>query len=202
PGEDARRACGSHPHRDPEADRARDEHRDEVDRDAGVHDPFDGGVGREPGTADHVQRDADGGEACRDGVAPGAEGRRAERVGRHRLRGGCGENRPRRGGRGGIAHEGRLSNLRAYRTISSSGARGAGRGTYVGSLIYGTSGIEISFDDRVLAHLELVINAKLRRRESFMLSWRDSTAVGDGRSSIWLDTAIPLYFRYSGSRIP
>jgi len=72
----------------------------------------------------------------------------------------------------------------------------------VGSLIYGTSGIEISFDDRVLAHLELVINAKLRRRESFMLSWRDSPAVGDGRSSIWLDTAIPLYFRYSGSRVP
>src|SRR5690606_11550369 len=49
----------------------------------------------------------------------------------------------------------------------------------VGSLIYGTSGIEISFDDRVLAHLELVINAKLRRRESFMLSWRDSPGVGD-----------------------
>jgi hypothetical protein len=72
----------------------------------------------------------------------------------------------------------------------------------VGSLIYGTSGIEISFDDRVLAHLELVINAKLRRRESFMLSWRDTPAVGDGRSSVWLDTAIPLYFRYSGSRIP
>lgn len=72
----------------------------------------------------------------------------------------------------------------------------------MGSLIYGTSGIEISFDDRVLAHLELVINAKLRRRESFMLSWRDAPAVGDGRSSIWLDTAIPLYFRYSGSRVP
>lgn len=72
----------------------------------------------------------------------------------------------------------------------------------MGSLIYGSSGIEISFDDRVLAHLELVINAKLRRRESFMLSWRDAPAVGDGRSSIWLDTAIPLYFRYSGSRIP
>ncbi len=72
----------------------------------------------------------------------------------------------------------------------------------MGSLIYGVSGIEISFDDRVLAHLELVINAKLRRRESFMLSWRDSPDVGDGRSSIWLDTAIPLYFRYSGSRVP
>lgn len=72
----------------------------------------------------------------------------------------------------------------------------------MGSLIYAAPGIEISFDDRVLAHLELVINAKLRRHESFMLSWRDASAVGDGRSSIWLDTAIPLYFRYSGSRVP
>ncbi len=72
----------------------------------------------------------------------------------------------------------------------------------MGSLIYGTSGIEISFDDRVLAHLELVVGTKLRRRESFMLSWRDAPDVGDGRSSIWLDTAIPLYFRYSGSRVP
>lgn len=72
----------------------------------------------------------------------------------------------------------------------------------MGSLIYGSSNIEISFDDRVLAHLELVVNAKLRRRESFMLSWRDTPEVGDGRSSIWLDTSIPLYFRYSGSRMP
>lgn len=72
----------------------------------------------------------------------------------------------------------------------------------MGSLIYGTSGIEISFDDRVLTHLELVVNTKLRRRESFMLSWRDTPGVGDGRSSIWLDTGIPLYFRYSGSRVP
>ncbi|WP_255513464.1 ATP-dependent DNA ligase [Homoserinibacter sp. GY 40078] len=72
----------------------------------------------------------------------------------------------------------------------------------VGSLIYGDAGLEFAFDDRVLAHLELVINGKLRRRESFMLSWRDTPGVGDGRSSIWMDTAIPLYFRYSGSRMP
>ncbi|PZQ88092.1 MAG: ATP-dependent DNA ligase [Leifsonia xyli] len=72
----------------------------------------------------------------------------------------------------------------------------------MGSLIYGSSGIEISFDDRVLAHLELVIGSKLRRRESFMLSWRDTPGVGDGRSSIWVDTGIPFYFRYSGSRMP
>lgn len=72
----------------------------------------------------------------------------------------------------------------------------------MGSLIYGSPGIEISFDDRVLAHLELVIGAKLRRRESFMLSWRDSPEVGDGRSSLWIDNGIPVLFRYGGSRVP
>ncbi|WP_210413797.1 ATP-dependent DNA ligase [Protaetiibacter larvae] len=72
----------------------------------------------------------------------------------------------------------------------------------MGSLIYGAPAIEVSFDDRTLAHLELLIGAKLRRRESFMLSWRDSTEVGDGRSSAWIDNGIPMFFRYSGSRTP
>ena len=72
----------------------------------------------------------------------------------------------------------------------------------MGTLVYGTSGIEVGFDDRVLAHLELVVNAKLRRREAFMLSWRDCREVGDGRSSLWVDTGIPLFFSYSGSRVP
>jgi hypothetical protein len=49
----------------------------------------------------------------------------------------------------------------------------------------------------VLAHLQVVIGAKLRRHEGFFFSWRDDPAVGDGRSSIWLETSIPLYFRYS-----
>lgn len=72
----------------------------------------------------------------------------------------------------------------------------------MGSLIYGTSGIEVRFDDRTLEHLQIVIATKLRRRESFFFSWRDSDDVGDGRSSIWLDAAIPLYFKYEGSRVP
>lgn len=72
----------------------------------------------------------------------------------------------------------------------------------MGSLIYGESGIEVQFEDRVLAHLQLVIGAKLRRRESFFFSWKDDPKVGDGRSTVWLDPAIPLYFKYSGSRSP
>jgi hypothetical protein len=70
----------------------------------------------------------------------------------------------------------------------------------VGKLMYGAAGLEIEFDDRVLAHLQLVISTKLRRAEGFFFSWRDDPALGDGRSSIWLETSIPLRFRYSSSQ--
>ncbi len=72
----------------------------------------------------------------------------------------------------------------------------------MGKLLYGDSQVEIQFDDRALAHLQIVIGAKLRRRESFFLTWKDDPSVGDGRSSIWIDAAIPLYFKYFGSRMP
>jgi len=70
----------------------------------------------------------------------------------------------------------------------------------VGKILYGDSNMEIVFEDRAMAHLQVVIGAKLRRGESFFFSWRDDVSVGDGRSSIWVDRSIPLYFRYSGSR--
>jgi len=72
----------------------------------------------------------------------------------------------------------------------------------VGSLIYGSASIEVKFEDRVLAHLQVVMSAKLRRGESFFFNWFDDPAVGDGRSAFWIDPGIPLYFRYSGSRQP
>lgn len=70
----------------------------------------------------------------------------------------------------------------------------------MGSLIYDSTIIE--FDDRLLLHLQIVIVNKLRRRESFAMSWRDSPEIGDGRSTIWLDPSIPLYFKFAGSRTP
>ena len=74
------------------------------------------------------------------------------------------------------------------------------KGVTVGKILYGDSGVEIMFDDRAMAHLQLVIGAKLRRRESFFFSWKDDPSVGDGRSSVWMDASIPLYFKYLGSR--
>ena len=59
----------------------------------------------------------------------------------------------------------------------------------------------VHIDDRTLAHLQIVIVNKLRRAESFVLSWRDADA-GGGRNSIWLHPAVPLHFKFVGSRAP
>jgi hypothetical protein len=72
----------------------------------------------------------------------------------------------------------------------------------MGSLLYGSAGMEVAFDDRALTHLQLVITAKLRRRESFVFSWTTSVELGSGRSVIWLDPSSTLFYRYSGSRLP
>jgi hypothetical protein len=70
----------------------------------------------------------------------------------------------------------------------------------MGSLTY--DGIVVQFEDRVLTHLQIVIVQKLRKSEPFLMSWRDADSVGDGRSSAWIHPAMPLYFKFSGSRVP
>lgn len=70
----------------------------------------------------------------------------------------------------------------------------------MGSLTY--DGVRIEFEDRVLTHVQIVIAAKLRRGEAFVMTWRDANSVGDGHSAIWLHPSIPLYFKYHGSRGP
>ena len=72
----------------------------------------------------------------------------------------------------------------------------------MGSLLYGNPGTEISFDDRALMHLQVVITAKLRRRESFLFTWTNSPDVASGRSSIWLDPSSAILYRFAGSRTP
>jgi hypothetical protein len=59
-----------------------------------------------------------------------------------------------------------------------------------------------SFDDRVLAHLQVVIWAKLRRGEQFSFTWTDSERSRQGRTSIWISPSISLTFDYYGSKQP
>lgn len=73
-------------------------------------------------------------------------------------------------------------------------------GLHMGTLSYDR--VVVEFDDRTLAHLQVVIVQKLRRNESFLFSWRDAADVGDGRSSVWMHPAIPLYFKFVGGRPP
>ena len=70
----------------------------------------------------------------------------------------------------------------------------------MGKLVYGATSYEL--DDRLLAHLQLVIGVKLRRSENFFVSWRSSLDAGSGRQSIWVDNGMHLAFSYDGSRIP
>ncbi len=72
----------------------------------------------------------------------------------------------------------------------------------MGKFIYGTPAIAVDFDDRVLAHLKVVMLAKVRRGESFMLNWDYEAAAGSGHSSIWIHPSIPLQFDFLGSREP
>ncbi|MEO5921318.1 MAG: ATP-dependent DNA ligase, partial [Pseudolysinimonas sp.] len=57
-------------------------------------------------------------------------------------------------------------------------------------------------DDRVLAHLKVVITGKLRRGEPFLLSWNEKVDTGGGRGSLWMHPGCDLVYRFDGSRSP
>ncbi|MFT4210803.1 MAG: hypothetical protein QM626_02940 [Microbacterium sp.] len=64
----------------------------------------------------------------------------------------------------------------------------------MGTLYYGGTSTPIHVEDRALAHLKVVIATKLRRGESFTLSWRHPDEQPRGRSTVWLHPSIPLRF--------
>lgn len=64
----------------------------------------------------------------------------------------------------------------------------------MGTFYYGGSATPIHIDDRALAHLKVVIATKLRRSESFTVSWKHPDDQPRGRSTIWLHPSIPLRF--------
>ncbi|WP_345800464.1 hypothetical protein AAIB33_13425 [Microbacterium sp. AZCO] len=69
----------------------------------------------------------------------------------------------------------------------------------MGYLYYGDSRDGIEVPDLLLAHLKVVITTKLRRRESFTLTWRHDLGESHGRSALWLQEAIPLRFVFTRS---
>ncbi|MCR2784841.1 MULTISPECIES: hypothetical protein [unclassified Microbacterium] len=64
----------------------------------------------------------------------------------------------------------------------------------MGTIFYGGETMPIRIEDRALAHLKVVIATKLRRGESFTVSWRHGDDDPPGRSTIWVHPSIPLRF--------
>lgn len=67
-------------------------------------------------------------------------------------------------------------------------------------LYYGTTTEPISINDRMLAHVKVVVATKLRRGESFTLSWIHGADEPTGRSTIWLQPSIPLRFVFESEQ--
>jgi hypothetical protein len=62
----------------------------------------------------------------------------------------------------------------------------------MGVLYYGDAETPIVMTDKALAHLKVVIATKLRRSESFTLSWQHPDGVPGGRTTLWVHPSIPL----------
>ena len=70
----------------------------------------------------------------------------------------------------------------------------------MGTLFYASEAIPM--DDRTLAHLKVAVVTKLRRRESFTLSWTHSDDPVAGRTTIWMHETIPLRFEFLEAEPP
>jgi hypothetical protein len=70
----------------------------------------------------------------------------------------------------------------------------------MGTLFYADQAIEM--DDRTLAHLKMAVVTKLRRGESFTLSWVHAENQPVGRTTIWMHEAIPLRFEFEEAEPP
>ena len=70
----------------------------------------------------------------------------------------------------------------------------------MGHMYYGNDPDPILMPDRVLAHLKVVIATKLRRQESFTISWRHAAGEVGGRSTLWMHPAIPIRFVFDAAQ--
>jgi hypothetical protein len=71
----------------------------------------------------------------------------------------------------------------------------------MGKFIFETA-IKVELEDRLLAHVEHVITAKLRRNESFTFTWKEDVSMGGGRVTVWLHPAANIVYKFHGGRSP
>ncbi|MEX0153229.1 hypothetical protein [Microbacterium sp. LMI1-1-1.1] len=60
-------------------------------------------------------------------------------------------------------------------------------------LYYGSDTTPVALPDRLLSYIKVIAATKLRRNESFTLTWTGDDT-GDGRQTIWLQPSIALRF--------
>ncbi|KJQ53373.1 DUF7882 family protein [Microbacterium sp. SA39] len=72
----------------------------------------------------------------------------------------------------------------------------------MGRLRYDGTSEPILIEDKTLAHLKIVIATKLRRQESFMMTWRPIDHAVDQRATVWIHPAIPLQFGFDSADPP
>ncbi len=73
---------------------------------------------------------------------------------------------------------------------------------HMGRLRYDGTSDPILIEDATLAHLKIVISTKLRRQESFMMTWLPVNGGVDKRATVWIHPAIPLQFGYDAAEPP
>lgn len=66
----------------------------------------------------------------------------------------------------------------------------------MGQLHYGAPATSFEFDDRTLAHLELVVLAKLRRNESFAFTVEGPKKA---RQTVWISASATLRFEFGST---
>jgi hypothetical protein len=69
----------------------------------------------------------------------------------------------------------------------------------MGRLVY-DGVVRFVIDDRTLAHLQIVIGDKLRRREPFTFTWANPLEEGGGRISVWVNANSGLVFTFDRHR--
>jgi len=72
----------------------------------------------------------------------------------------------------------------------------------MGTFYYGDARFAVPVDDRALAHMRIVVLAKLRRNESFAFSWFKGIDRNSGRSTVWIHAGLTMQFDFAGSREP
>ncbi|MCW2164848.1 hypothetical protein B0I12_001983 [Microbacterium hydrothermale] len=68
----------------------------------------------------------------------------------------------------------------------------------MGMLFYSADTQPLQIDDRLLQYLQVVLSTKLRRGESFTITWTDK-AEGHARTTLWVQPSISMRFQYSSA---